>query len=911
MYMYKDFEVDEWLELLNNRDVFKEENMLVMRRFMDIGDAATCTQLANKYGKNYNYYITVCKSLAKRIAEVKGVVFEKRSNGSEIRWPLLFDGKKVSNDDDVDGTFLWNLKSNLKKALEQVDLSVFKPLVEPSNALLFSSEEEIDLFFERFLSESKYIIKYNRCPEFTHYTKDSKVQHDGAYISGYPDAQAGVFWGIILYDDEVRAFFRFGYNHENYEEIKPFINLYSNQIKELLGPDALYYGPDDYGCFELQTDEKTDDLCVDFVNPSSEIELKNILYRFYIIFDNLRKYKRKEKVVWNLTFSGITEIVQYVNNSLGDWCNEFGQKRKKLAGMTRAPSRGKLFADNDDVEKRGWAINEGGHKEIQYHIFYREGKIGYGLGFSVQYTSFYNDKTNVEYLKPYTDAYCAVRDDKEIIRLKEKNFSFIYGTEEGLFNIQDNTYYCLGKIIEPTLINIYQMLADLKGDMFEAYCKIFEAKNNNLWEKKIAMKDINKQVELLKLKKNLILQGAPGTGKTYSTAALALAILGKTDVDFRDHEAVMRKYNELLIEFDDNGNVKNDGQIGFVTFHQSMDYEDFIEGIKPEITGTNSSVLYSIQSGIFKSICNEAGLLSNVSSFDEAFKKLAEAIPHEDEADEMNPIKPFTLKTTATSATFGITLNGRGNLNLYTGPSLQKQGSLTKERLRLQLLGKNVDPFWKSYYDGVANELKSKYGYNGVAEKAQDTKYVLIIDEINRGNVSKIFGELITLLESDKRKLVGADITDENKKRQHSIEVTLPYSKRKFSVPSNLYIIGTMNTTDRSVGSIDYAVRRRFAFYTLKADENLAALYSYYADKDPSLLKLAEEKYAFVSTFIKENQIKGVKFDDLMVGESYFMAESIDNLDLKWNYEVIPLLEEYQKDGLLKPAADIESLLQK
>lgn len=902
MYMYKDFEVNEWLELLNNRDVFKEENMLIMRRLMDLGGEATCPQLANKYGKTWAYYNSMCSKLAQRVAVEKNVVFEKRSDGTEIRWPLLFDGKKVSNDDDVDGVFLWILKSNLKKALDQVDLSVFKPLVEPSNALLFSSEEEIDLFFERFLNESKYIVNYNNYPTFTHYTKKY-----GAYVTGYPETPAGVYWGVNFDKDNVWAFFRFGYDEEKYKQIKPFITLYSKQIKELLGPDALYCGPDNFDCFELQVDEESEDLCVDFLNPSSEIELKNILYRFYIIFDNLRKYKRNENVVWNLSFSGITEIVQYVNNSLGEWCNDFGLKRKELAGKSRAPAKGKLFSDKD-IEDRGWAVNEGGHKEIQYHIFYREGRIGYGLGFSVEYTPFCNEKTNVEYLKPYTDAYCAVKDDESIMRLKEKGFSFIYGTEEGLYNIQDGSYYCLGKIIEPSLINIYQMLVDLKGDMFEAYRKIFDAKNNNLWEKKIAMKDINKQVELLKLKKNLILQGAPGTGKTYSTAALALAILGKTDIDFKDHEAVMRKYNELLIEFDDNGNVKNDGQIGFVTFHQSMDYEDFIEGIKPEITGTHSSVLYSIQSGIFKSVCNEAGLLSNVSSFDDAFKKLAEAIPHEDEADEMNPIKPFTLKTTATSATFGITLNGRGNLNLYTGPSLQKQGSLTKDRLRLQLLGKNVDPFWKSYYDGVANELKSKYGYNGVAEKAQDTKYVLIIDEINRGNVSKIFGELITLLESDKRKLVGADITDENKKRQHSIEVTLPYSKRKFSVPSNLYIIGTMNTTDRSVGSIDYAVRRRFAFYTLKADENLTALHSYYSDKDPSLLKLAEEKYASVSTFIKENQVKGVKFDDLMVGESYFMAESKDNLDLKWNYEVIPLLEEYLKDGLLKPAADIESL---
>ena len=206
-----------------------------------------------------------------------------------------------------------------------------------------------------------------------------------------------------------------------------------------------------------------------------------------------------------------------------------------------------------------------------------------------------------------------------------------------------------------------------------------------------------------------------------------------------------------------------------------------------------------------------------------------------------------------------------------------------------------------NYRKAIIAEMKKNYGlkdYLAGAEK-NGKNYVLVIDEINRGNVSKIFGELISLLEADKR--VGGD---------HPLSVTLPYSKESFSVPSNLYIIGTMNTTDRSVGSIDYAVRRRFAFYTLKADENLTALHSYYSDKDSSLLKVAEEKYATVSAFIKENQIKGIRFDDLMVGESYFMADSKENLDLKWNYEVIPLLEEYQKDGLLKPTADID-LLQK
>ena len=162
--------------------------------------------------------------------------------------------------------------------------------------------------------------------------------------------------------------------------------------------------------------------------------------------------------------------------------------------------------------------------------------------------------------------------------------------------------------------------------------------------------------------------------------------------------------------------------------------------------------------------------------------------------------------------------------------------------------------------------------------------YVLIIDEINRGNVSKIFGELITLLETDKR-------TGET----HPLEVTLPYSKEPFSVPSNLYVIGTMNTTDRSVGSIDYAVRRRFAFVTLKADKSkLEQYYEKYGGPKEKACSLFNEIKSFL-----ENKKSDMNIDDLMAGHSYFMAEDESQLEMKLEYEIIPLIAEYVKDGII------------
>lgn len=275
--------------------------------------------------------------------------------------------------------------------------------------------------------------------------------------------------------------------------------------------------------------------------------------------------------------------------------------------------------------------------------------------------------------------------------------------------------------------------------------------------------EIKEFTRILSLKKNLILQGAPGTGKTYNTAALALSICGEAIPE--THEDVMKRYEEL----------RKEGRIGFCTFHQSMDYEDFVEGIKP-IKPDEGELYYRVEDGIFKTICK-----------------------------------------------------------------------------------------------------------NAINKDSQN--YVLIIDEINRGNVSKIFGELITLLEADKR--CGGD---------HPIKVTLPYSKESFGVPSNLYIIGTMNTTDRSVGNIDYAVRRRFAFVTLESKEEV--IEQHYKNDETMKIK-ALGLFKSVKLFLEKH-----KFDmdiaDLMVGHSYFLAKDEEELGLKWKYEIVPLLHEYYKDGITK-----------
>lgn len=400
----------------------------------------------------------------------------------------------------------------------------------------------------------------------------------------------------------------------------------------------------------------------------------------------------------------------------------------------------------------------------------------------------------------------------------------------------------------------------LLKDFFDEYEKMLLMYNGTFSEQQL-MEQVNMYSNILRLKKNIILQGAPGTGKTYNTAALALAICGEQIPE--DHGEVMLRYEEL----------QKEGRIGFVTFHQSMDYEDFVEGIKPKTE--NGTVSYEVEDGIFKLISNKAQTKQGSDILDCIDKYI-----HSIEGYANKKLIP-----TITGRSSLYVWWNKGNSTLSTRSSISSSSKdpeyspspINIEKLKMQAVGEGMENNWPTYAQAIINAVKNEYR-NELEDSDSTTPYVLIIDEINRGNVSKIFGELITLLEADKR--IGGD---------HPIRVTLPYSKESFGVPSNLYIIGTMNTTDRSVGNIDYAVRRRFAFATLKADRELV--------EQNSILE-AVTLFDAVESFIKKHKID-MDFEDLMVGHSYFFAEDENELELKWQYEILPLLNEYIKDGIV------------
>lgn len=385
---------------------------------------------------------------------------------------------------------------------------------------------------------------------------------------------------------------------------------------------------------------------------------------------------------------------------------------------------------------------------------------------------------------------------------------------------------------------------------------------------------ISKTAKLLQSKHNIILQGAPGTGKTYNTAAIALAALDVTDVDLNDHKAVMKRYDSLLGD-----------QIFFTTFHQSLDYEDFVEGLKPHVQtdadGNSIGVTYEPEDGIFKRACNAVQT--------DQSKDIVECID-----DYLQKIKGYQNKreiptVTGRSSLYVWWKEGNSTVSSRSTNSTSSRGEeytpspLNIEKIKLQALGKGCENNWQSYAQAFIEAVKREY------HATTDKPVVLIIDEINRGNVSKIFGELITLLESDKRS-----------NGNHPIKVMLPYTKGEFGVPSNLYIIGTMNTTDRSTGTLDYALRRRFAFVTLKSQDSV--IKKYYSDAgNDELGSVAVALFDDIKKFIENpNHLCGdMSIDDLMVGHSYFMAGSEEELQDKVEFEILPLINEYINDGIL------------
>lgn len=443
------------------------------------------------------------------------------------------------------------------------------------------------------------------------------------------------------------------------------------------------------------------------------------------------------------------------------------------------------------------------------------------------------------------------------------------------------------------------------------------------------LEDYQHYAKLLNFNPNLILYGPPGTGKTYATQRIIEAFE-------KNQFGAFKSFNE----------IEKEKRVKFITFHQSYSYEEFIEGIRPQVfeEDTDQQVLqYKVESGILKRIVETASTQSlrnnsNVDLVNEGSRIWKVSLGQRDESHIYEQCKQNNI--IAVGWLYGKDLskgfakqdffdklkaerggdapnpsNDANSLNslvnemkegdivlIYDSPTTIRDVGIIKSEYKFNPnmnYHHTRDVVWLKEFEepvsiyeqnGQVNlTMKTIYELNRLdisdvqvlvesnneveQEEPKDLPYYLVIDEINRGNISKIFGELITLIEKDKRE---------------TLSITLPYSNKPFKLPSNLYLIGTMNTADRSIAMLDTALRRRFSFAELEPDSNVFSK----AHLDVALKVGAVHLGKLLDAV---NGIITERLDrDHRIGHSYFMGViTVDDLFFTWYYKVLPLISEY------------------
>lgn len=423
--------------------------------------------------------------------------------------------------------------------------------------------------------------------------------------------------------------------------------------------------------------------------------------------------------------------------------------------------------------------------------------------------------------------------------------------------------------------------------------------------------------------KNTILYGPPGTGKTYNAGIYAVAVIENKPL----YEIEQEKGLDVLTRFN---KYKADGRIEFITFHQSYGYEEFIEGIKPVMISDNeeeTDIQYEITSGLFKSFCEKASRpvlkdeenigLNNAPTVWKVSLEGTGDNPTRKECMDNGHIR-IGWDVYGESITSDTVFSNGGKhilnafiykmkvgdivLSCYSSTTTDAIGIVTGDyewhneyphykRLRnVNWLVKDISEDITEINNGSSLTLSTVYKLNvSIADvmeivkknspetaevEASDKNYVFIIDEINRGNISKIFGELITLIEPTKRLGQPEEAT-----------ARLPYSQKSFGVPNNVYLIGTMNTADRSIAAIDTALRRRFRFKEMLPEARI-------------LENISVEDVSIKDMFVRMNERIAVLYDrEHTIGHAYFMPlrnnPTIETLADIFANNIIPLLQEY------------------
>ncbi|WP_337547851.1 AAA family ATPase [Anthropogastromicrobium sp.] len=683
---------DDWEALLNDAEIFTDSSLEIMKRMLDYGGQATCTQLAIKYGESKNFYNGGSSALARRVVNKTGCPILLRDNDNSKWWPVLYVGKAAKKDEE--GIYVWKLRNELEEALGRVDLSKvnlyanLKPnfwKISHGNDCI--SEAEAEAF------EKRQVIVVHRD---TAAKGKSKVSQGEDFMA---TMKKGDFF-YLCRGNSIRLLGRIDSDEVNENPEKQdgwcersYTVIAKSRDTSAYTGDKKWWTPNDNStCIIVPISETQlfeDYILKPYFDITKEDLLKNDTSGLHYWFLNANPK------IWSMSSMPIGEVQDYT------LYNDNGNKRRIFQNFLDAKAGDMVIGYESTPVKQIVAILRVSAEQDGQKIYFEKVE---GLSSPIDFSML-----------------------KECPELEKMEYFSM--TQGSLFKLTRGEYdFIIDMIREENLTpsdngNAKYTKADFLRDVY-----MTEAKYDRL-------------KAVLEKKKNIILQGAPGVGKTFAAKRLAYSVMGEVD----------------------------DDRIEFVQFHQNYSYEDFMMGYKPVGEG------FELKYGIFYRFCQKA-----------------------------------------------------------------------------------------------ANH--------------PDKDYFFIIDEINRGNMSKIFGELLMLIEADYR----------DKK------VTLAYNGLSFSVPKRVHIIGMMNTADRSLAMIDYALRRRFSFFDMEPGFDSDGFINYQNSFANDTFNTLIERIKELNREIAADKSLGKGF---CIGHSYF-CNADDSIE-EWmkdvvDFDILPMLSEYWFDDSSK-----------
>lgn len=827
-----DISKDEWLEILKDETVSEKYKEAVICYYYMPDYKGACVAVGNRLGKNaYSLVATIMnfgKYVQKRLARFQ-VIDE---DGNNTYWPIpMKQGKALSNKEE--GNFEWTLRDELVEAIREYllwylmerykELRLEMPLRCKVNGVDWDELYKWELITECQGKDNLYIanrikgtnLVYTTLTNGTiEYLLTNKKEEFDKVISDLGDESIALTTRLMSYKKGMEELIPDKYKFKANDERT------AATILTCCNPDKYtfykYEGMYENFCKYLGEDKKQTGLCyehyLNLIHPLAEMaaenyELQNLVSPMLV---GLRKSDMllAQDVVWMLlcAFPKRLGYLQHIVWPIRYWCvgYNFGGHESQLS----------RFLENFIWEGR---FDEKNNKALLQRA--RQIRPKDILVLKTSFTKGTGHKLSCIRVS-------ALAEVKEIEELEDNGFVGV--------RCKVDYFYYEDKDFDGAKYGKYRKTIDecTDKDIIEFAIKVKDMSKSNL------QGEYQKYINLLKTNHNLILTGAPGTGKTHLAKQIA---------------------KEMGAE------------VGFVQFHPSYDYTDFVEGLRP-VQDRNGNLGFERRDGVFKLFCKNAFMPQDDALYQDAIDKFKKDIAK---------VGTMTILTSKTSTPFNISLNSR---NTICGVlSSDDTWSATDKNLVDYLKTGLYDAQHDTYLHSIGDHIRKTYLPTVFAHQDHDDEskpFVFIIDEINRGEISKIFGELFFSIDPGYRGEKGKVDTQ----YQNMVEEDDVF-KKGFYVPDNVYIIGTMNDIDRSMESMDFAIRRRFAWMEITAEESMQMLVGM-----PNEEELKNRMRNLNNAILKINGL-GKAYQ---IGAAYFLKyEQYGDFELLWKYHLEGLLCEY------------------